>query len=418
MRRAPMPPKRPTVHPARAPRVRSIRSAERCVAGQIRRTERRGSLARTSPAATARPAARTPGAIATIRTALGSFASSAARALALSAYTSEVPFTATGGRFSLGLRRQCLHREPETSSLIAFEKLDLYAVSLLHDVFGFLRAAVLQLRDVHQTFGTGHDLDERAEGSRALHGSFVGIADYRLRGERLDHLTGPFHRLAANSRDRNQSRVVHGDLGARLFLDAADRLSLGADEVADLLGTDVHRHDAWSVRREIGTRLGQGLGHLSENVKSALARLRHGLLHDLQIESLDLDVHLDRGDSLLCSCDLEVHVAKMILGAEDVGEDRVLAAFLDEAHRHAGDGGAKRNAGIEESQRATTDRRHRRRSVRFKNVRHDTNRVRELLERRQHALQRALGQVSVADLATAGAAHRSHFASRERWEVV
>ncbi len=37
---------------------------------------------------------------------------------------------------------------------------------------------------------------------------------------------------------------------------------------------------------------------------------------------------------------------------------------------------------------------------------------------RQHALQRALGQVAVADLAAAGAAHRAHFTRGERREVV
>src|SRR6266404_4228497 len=208
MRRAPMPPKRPTVLPACAPRVRSIRSGERFVAGQIRRTARRGSLARTSPTTTARPAARTAGSIATIRTALRPFASSAAGAFALRAYAGEVSFTATGGRFSLGLRRKGLHRKAQTSTLITLQKLDLYAVSLLHDVFGFLRPAVLELGDVHQTFGAGHDLDERAEGSSTLHGSFVDLADYGFGGERLDHLARALHRLAPNARDSDEATGV------------------------------------------------------------------------------------------------------------------------------------------------------------------------------------------------------------------
>ena len=115
---------------------------------------------------------------------------------------------------------------------------------------------MLQLGDVNQAFGARHDLDERAESSRALDGPFVGIADYGLGGERLNHLTRPLHRLAANSGNSDQSRVVHRDLGASLFLDAADRLALGADEVADLLGADVHRDNARCVRGQICARLG------------------------------------------------------------------------------------------------------------------------------------------------------------------
>src|SRR5258708_18554381 len=195
MRLEPTPPKRPTVLPACAPRVRSIRSEERYVAGQLRRTARRGSPARASPTTTARSTARTAGSVATVRGAFGSFATaSTARAFALRADASKrMAFTAAGRGFPFGLRRQRLHRETKTSTLIALQKLDLYAISLLHDVLGLLRAAVLQLGDVHQTFRARHDLDERPEGSRALHGSLVGVADYGLGGERLDHLTRPLH---------------------------------------------------------------------------------------------------------------------------------------------------------------------------------------------------------------------------------
>ena len=79
---------------------------------------------------------------------------------------------------------------------------------------------------------------------------------------------------------------------------------------------------------------------------------------------------------------------------------------------------ANRHAGVEQRERAAADRRHRRRAVRLEDVGDDADRVREVLERRQHALQRALGQVAVADLAARRAAHRAHFTRGERREVV
>ena len=42
---------------------------------------------------------------------------------------------------------------------------------------------------------------------------------------------------------------------------------------------------------------GERLVHLAEDVQAAFLRLRERLLHDLEVESLDLDVHLDRGDA-------------------------------------------------------------------------------------------------------------------------
>ena len=66
---------------------------------------------------------------------------------------------------------------------------------------------------------------------------------------------------------------------------------------------------------------GSALRHLAEDVQAAvLAPGRGRLPHDLLGDALDLDVHLQRGDAFRGAGDLEVHVAEMILVAEDVGE--------------------------------------------------------------------------------------------------
>ena len=59
--------------------------------------------------------------------------------------------------------------------------------------------------------------------------------------------------------------------------------------------------------------------------------------HDLLGDAGDLDVHLQRGDAALGAGDLEVHVAEVILVAEDVGEHREALALQDQAHGDAGD---------------------------------------------------------------------------------
>ena len=65
---------------------------------------------------------------------------------------------------------------------------------------------------------------------------------------------------------------------------------------------------------------GQRLGHLAEDMAAAVARLVQRDPHDLLGDRGDLDVHLQRGDALLGAGDLEVHVAEMVLVAEDVGQ--------------------------------------------------------------------------------------------------
>src|SRR6185312_458392 len=302
MPREPTPPKRPTVPPACIPRVRSVHWLKRYAAVQTRRPAQRGSLARTSSAtASAATATRSVTAIATLGTltALSAFSFRLGANRGQRLWFTASLFPPSASRLSFRLRRQRFHRQTQTSALVAIEKLDLHAVTLLHDVFSLLGATVLQLGDVHQTFSARHDLDERAESSRALDVAFVRLADDGLGGERLNHLTRSLHRLATNGGDRDQSGIVDRDLGAGLFLDAADRLALRSDEIADLLRIDIHRHDARSILRQIAARLGERLRHFAEDMEPALARLRQRFLHDLEAQSFDLDVHLDRSDAVL-----------------------------------------------------------------------------------------------------------------------
>jgi hypothetical protein len=56
------------------------------------------------------------------------------------------------------------------------------------------------------------------------------------------------------------------------------------------------------------------------------------------------------GDAARGAADLEVHVAEVVLVAEDVAQDGDLVAFLDEAHRDAGDRRLDRHAGVHERQ--------------------------------------------------------------------
>src|SRR5438552_17316400 len=115
-------------------------------------------------------------------------------------------------------------------------------IALLHDVFRLFGATMLQLGDVEQSFDARDDLDERAERRRALHDALVDLPHLGLLHDARYHVARPLGGFA-DAGDRDQPRIVHVDFGARLFLDAANRLAFGSDEVADLIGTDLYRDD-------------------------------------------------------------------------------------------------------------------------------------------------------------------------------
>src|SRR5687768_6473368 len=195
---------------------------------------------RPAAASTAAPApATTIAASFTLATLAARFATFAALRRAGVATTAAV--STFRRSFRLGQKR--LAGQTQASALIALDQLHLDPVALLDHVLGLLGATPLHLRDVQQTLGARHDLDKCAERRRRLDRALVDLPDDRLGGDRLHHLAGPLHRVATDGSDRDHTVVVHGDLRARLVLDATDGLAFRADQIADLLGIDVDRHD-------------------------------------------------------------------------------------------------------------------------------------------------------------------------------
>jgi hypothetical protein len=141
-------------------------------------------------------------------------------------------------------------------------------------------------------------------------------------------------------------------------------------------------------------------------------------LHDFLRDAGDLDVHLQGRDAFARARDLEVHVTEVILGALDVGEDDVVVAFLHETHGDAADGCLDRHAGVHQRQCRAADGSHRRRAVRFERLRDEPDRVREVLERRDHRLECPLCERAVADVSALGAAHEPRLPNRVGREVV
>ena len=86
-------------------------------------------------------------------------------------------------------------------------------------------------------------------------------------------------------------------------------------------------------------------------MQTAVLGLRQGLLHDLGRDAGNLDVHLQRGDARCGARNLEVHVAEVILVAQDVGQHGPFAViFQDQTHRHTGDRGLQRHARVHHGQ--------------------------------------------------------------------
>src|SRR5215212_3802007 len=237
-------------------------------------------------------------------------------------------------------------------------------VALVEHVLDRLHAgAGRDVGDVQQAVGALGQLDERAEGRGLDDLALELVADLDLLGHLADPLDERVALLAVGGVDEHGAVVVDVDLGLELLLHPADRLAALADDHADLRRVDLDRLDARRVQRQLAARRLDDLAHLAEDELARLVGLGQRVAQDVERDTRDLDVHLQRGDAALGAGDLEVHVAEVVLDAGDVGEDGVVVTLLDEAHGDARDRRLERHARVHQRQRRAAHRGHRRRAV-------------------------------------------------------
>src|SRR5579884_802452 len=302
------------------------------------------------------------------------------------------------------------------ANAIAFdgEHLDQDLVAFFEFVANVLDAMFGDFADVQQAIGAGEDLDEGAEIGQAHHFAEIRFADLGGGGEVADHLQRLGCRFFVIRGDIDAAGIFDVDLDAGGLNDAANYLATGPNHVADLIDRDLQGVDARREGGNLGARLGDGFVHLVEDEQAAAAGLLQGFTHDLRGDARDLDIHLQGGDAVAGAGDFEIHVAVVVFGAGDIGEDGVLLFFLDQAHGHAGHGGAQRNAGIHHGKRGAADAGHGGGAVGFENVADHAHGVRPVFFTGQNRADGALGEGAVADFAAAGAAQEGDFAHRER----
>ena len=310
------------------------------------------------------------------------------------------------------------------SLLVDADQLHLDGVAHLEDVFHVLDTAVSDLGDMQEAVGVGQELHEGTEGGDVLDFSFIHFAHLGFGADELDALHGGVDVVHIGSGDIDDAEFTHLlniDGGVGLTLHLLDDLASRSDNGADELARDLHLDDARHEGTVVLTRCRHGLFDLAEDEHTASVSLGQCLCQHFGGESVDLDVHLTSGDTVFGTTDLEVHVAEVVLIAEDVGQDGVAAGVLvgNQTHGDTGDRFFHLDTAVEQGQGAGADGSHGGAAVGLEDVGDDTHGVGECrVVEGDHGGNGTLGQVAVTDLATASAADTLHLTHAERREVV
>ena len=153
-------------------------------------------------------------------------------------------------------------------------------------------------------------------------------------------------------------------------------------------------------------------------MQSSIACLVQSGVHDFTRNALNLDIHLQRGNSVVGTSNLEVHITEVILIAEDVGQDRKIITLFDQAHCNTGNRRFHRNASVHECEAGATNGSHRAGAIRFRDFRNDTNNVGEIVKTRHNRLDTTASQLAMANLTTLRRTNKARFTDAKRREVV
>ena len=274
-----------------------------------------------------------------------------------------------------------------------------------------------------ETVATGHELDEAAEVLEGDNLATVDLAYFGFGAKAVDLLLRDGKAVGVGGVNANGTVVFDVDLATGLVADALDVLATRADEGTDLVRVNLDGDDPWSVGAHFLSRSGDGLFHRVDDLKAGFLRVNEGFAHDLAREAFELQVQLKAGDALLGAGDLAVHVTEGVFPTDDVGEDfvatnrAVVIFFRADTDGDAADGGGHGNTGIHERQGGATNGGHRAGTVGFQDFTHNTNGVREVVERddRSHA---AFSKRAMTDLTTTWSHDPAGFTDGEVREVV
>ncbi len=281
-----------------------------------------------------------------------------------------------------------------------------------------VQTAIFDLGHVYQTIAFAKEVHESPKIHDFDNRTFVDCVHLGFGHDRMDHVIGLLDGFAIWRCDLDGPFVVDVDLGARHFDDLADHLAARTDHFADFVRWDLHCFNARCMGREFASA-GQRLVHLAQDVQPAFFRLSQSFFHDFGRDARNLDIHLKRRDAVFGACNLEIHVAEVILVAKNVSQDRVFAVILKhQTHGHTSHCRFQRNTRIHHRQRPATDGRHGRRPVGFRDLGHQTHCIGEIGRGGQNGLKGAPCQFAMADFTTARRANAASFAHRIGGEVV
>ena len=275
------------------------------------------------------------------------------------------------------------------------------------------------LADVYQTVFARHHADNRTNVvvEDFNHSTFVHFAHFHFGSDFFDAFFRCIACFLSSRSDSDGTVFSDVDFSTGFSSNRTNSFTAFTNHITDFVLVDFHGEQTWGVCRQLLWTCNGGF-HLIQDVQTCFFGLSQSDLHDFFGNTLDFDVHLQRGHTFCCTGYFKVHIAQMVFITQDVGQDGKFVVVQNQAHSDTGNVCFQRHTGRQQAQAAAADGSHRGRAVGFGNFRNHAHGVAEIFRFWQYGQQRTFSQATVTDFTTFWCTYATHFTGRVWREVV
>ena len=131
--------------------------------------------------------------------------------------------------------------------------------------------------------------------------------------------------MLVNATDRYCTFICDVDLNTCTFDDCIDRFSSLSDYITDFLRVDLNLYDLRRIFVDMITRSCNAFLHnFCKNIFSCFFCSADSFFYDLSCQTMNLDIHLNCSDTIMCTCNLKVHISKEIFQALNICQNDVV----------------------------------------------------------------------------------------------
>ena len=172
---------------------------------------------------------------------------------------------------------------------------------------------------MYETILTRQDINKSTEIHNLGNLAFVNSTNFDFCNYHFDTSPGFITRCFFHRSNFNHTIIIDFNRCTGFFGNRTDRRATFTNHVPDFLGVNLESNQARRVFRHFFTAFGDYLGHLTENGHAAFFCLIECFTHDFSGNAINLDIHLQCGNTFGSTGNFEVHITEMIFITQNIG---------------------------------------------------------------------------------------------------